>query len=397
MKNISIVKADITSLDTDAIVNAANNHLSAGGGVCGAIFSAAGYAELKSACDKIGFCNTGSAVITPGFALKAKYVIHAVGPIWRGGDQDEEKLLYSTYYESLKVAKENGVRTIAFPSVSTGIYSYPLEEASRIAVAAVKEYRTVAELMDIAFPLVSAGIYGYPQKAAWETALTACCDFQKNENSDIKVVFSVILDELYDMGNDIIKQLGISSCGCKAENTGDNDSPVYEKLYIGDQVYDACFFHNADEQFGFLSNWYLSDFTVDGIKFTSMEQYIMYNKCLCFGDSISAKDVLSTDDVAEQKNIGRNAQNYIDNVWAGKRQLIALKGLYAKFSQNTELKKKLLDTGDAYLVECAVKDKIWACGIDLRDDSRKNADKWSGQNILGFALMEVRDMLKAHE
>lgn len=360
MKNISIVKADITSLDTDAIVNAANNHLSAGGGVCGAIFSAAGYAELKSACDKIGFCNTGSAVITPGFALKAKYVIHAVGPIWRGGDQDEEKLLYSTYYESLKVAKENGCESIAFP-------------------------------------LVSAGIYGYPQKAAWETALTACCDFQKNENSDIKVVFSVILDELYDMGNDIIKQLGISSCGCKAENTGDNDSPVYEKLYIGDQVYDACFFHNADEQFGFLSNWYLSDFTVDGIKFTSMEQYIMYNKCLCFGDSISAKDVLSTDDVAEQKNIGRNAQNYIDNVWAGKRQLIALKGLYEKFSQNTELKKKLLDTGDAYLVECAVKDKIWACGIDLRDDSRKYADKWSGQNILGFALMEVRDMLKAHE
>ncbi|WP_365718541.1 NADAR domain-containing protein [Ruminococcus sp.] len=360
MKNISIVKADITSLETDAIVNAANNHLSAGGGVCGAIFSAAGYAELKDACDKIGFCNTGSAVITPGFALKAKYVIHAVGPIWRGGDQDEEKQLYSTYYESLKIAKGNGCKSIAFP-------------------------------------LVSAGIYGYPQKAAWETALTACCDFQKNEDSDIKIVFSVIIDELFDMGNDIMKQLGISPCGCKSGDGSTGDTEVTDKLTIGDQVYEAYFFHNANEPFGFLSNWYLSDFTVDGMKFTSMEQFIMYNKCLCFGDSISAKDILSTDDVARQKSIGRNARNYIDSVWAGRRQLIAVRGLYAKFSQNPELKKQLLDTGDAFLVECAVNDKIWACGIDLRDDSRKRADKWSGQNILGFALMEVRESLKAHE
>ena len=357
MKNISIVKADITSLDTDAIVNAANNHLSAGGGVCGAIFSAAGYAALKQACDEIGFCNTGSAVITPGFDLKAKYVIHAVGPIWRGGDQDEEKLLYSTYYESLKVAKENGCRSIAFP-------------------------------------LVSAGIYGYPQKAAWETALTACCDFQKKEDSDIKVVFSVLLDELYDMGTEIMKNLGISSCGCKADNDSANDIGSPDKLTISGQEYDACFFHNTNEPFGFLSNWYLSDFTVDGTAFTSMEQYIMYSKCICFGDSITAKEVLATDDTAEQKALGRKVQNYIDNVWAGKRQLIALKGLYAKFSQNTDLKKLLLDTGDAFLVECAVNDKVWACGIDLRDESRTDAGKWSGQNILGFALMEVRELLK---
>ena len=357
MNNISIVKADITSLDTDAIVNAANNHLSAGGGVCGAIFSAAGYAELKQACDDIGFCNTGAAVITPGFALKAKYVIHAVGPIWRGGTQDEEKQLYSTYYESLKVAKENGCRSVAFP-------------------------------------LISAGIYGYPQKAAWETALTACCDFIKNEDADMKVVFSVIIGELYDMGQTIMKQLGISQCGCGSDSKG---GAVQDKLRIGGQEYDACFFHNPDEPFGFLSNWYLSDFIVDGIKFTSMEQYIMYSKCVCFGDTASANAVLATDDVAEQKAIGRQAQNYIDFVWAGRRQLTAAKGLYAKFSQNEELQRLLFDTGDAYLVECAVKDRIWACGTDLHDDSRTDAGKWTGQNILGFALMEVRDTLRAHE
>ena len=123
----------------------------------------------------------------------------------------------------------------------------------------------------------------------------------------------------------------------------------------------------------------------------------MYSKCLCFGDSITAKDILSTDDTAMQKSLGRKAQGYIDSVWSGRRQLIALKGLYAKFSQNDGLKKLLLDTGDAYLVECAVNDRIWACGIDLRDESRLNAEKWSGQNILGFALMEVRDTLRAHE
>ena len=352
MKKISIVKADITSLDTDAIVNAANNHLSAGGGVCGAIFSAAGYAELKRACDKIGFCNTGSAVITPGFELKARYVIHAVGPIWRGGDQDEEKLLYSTYYQSLKVAKENGCKSIAFP-------------------------------------LVSAGIYGYPQKAAWETAFSACRDFIKTENADIDIVFSVLRDETFEMGNEILnKFFSLQS---------DDNSPTEYKLKIGTQLFNAYFFHNPNEPYGFLSNWYLSDFTVNGIKYTSMEQYIMYNKCLCFDDIITAKDILATDDVSVQKSLGRKAQNYIDNIWAGKRQLIAINGLYAKFSQNDNLKKLLLDTGDAYLVECAVNDKIWACGIDLHDESRLNAEKWSGQNILGFALMEVRTSLRAHE
>nr|WP_295090639.1 NADAR family protein [Ruminococcus sp.] len=166
---------------------------------------------------------------------------------------------------------------------------------------------------------------------------------------------------------------------------------------MGTQLFNAYFFHNPNEPYGFLSNWYLSDFTVNGIKYTSMEQYIMYNKCLCFDDIITAKDILATDDVSIQKSLGRKAQNYIDNIWAGKRQLIAINGLYAKFSQNDNLKKLLLDTGDAYLVECAVNDKIWACGIDLHDESRLNAEKWSGQNILGFALMEVRTSLRAHE
>lgn len=121
MDRIEIVKADITTLETDCIVNAANSELLAGGGVCGAIFRAAGYAELTQACEKIGGCPTGSAVITPGFRLKAQYIIHAVGPIWNGGQNGEKKLLFSAYTDSLKLARENGCRTIAFPLISSGI------------------------------------------------------------------------------------------------------------------------------------------------------------------------------------------------------------------------------------------------------------------------------------
>ena len=108
MSEIRIQNISITDLATDAIVNAANEGLWAGGGVCGAIFRAAGHDRLQEACNKIGHCDTGSAVITPGFRLKAKYVIHAVGPVWRGGKDHEPELLYGAYYRALELAKENG-------------------------------------------------------------------------------------------------------------------------------------------------------------------------------------------------------------------------------------------------------------------------------------------------
>ena len=119
---ITIKQISITELSTDAIVNAANEHLQAGGGVCGAIFSAAGYDELQAACDVIKHCDTGSAVITSGFDLKAKYIIHAVGPIWRGGQNGEPQALYNAYKRSLELAIENGCRSIGFPLISA---AYP--------------------------------------------------------------------------------------------------------------------------------------------------------------------------------------------------------------------------------------------------------------------------------
>jgi ribA/ribD-fused uncharacterized protein len=120
----------------------------------------------------------------------------------------------------------------------------------------------------------------------------------------------------------------------------------------------------------------------------------MYQKCVLFGDTASAKAVLATNDTEAQQTIGRHAKGYIGAVWAGRRQLVAVRGLLAKFSQNEDLKKKLLDTGDAWLVECAYSDTIWACGIRLNEDERFDVSKWRGQNILGFALMEVRSILR---
>ena len=134
--NIKVKQVDITDLDVDAIVNAANSGLHEGGGVCGAIFQKAGTANLTETCSNIGGCETGDAVITPGFDLLARYIIHAVGPIWHGGDNNEEKLLYNAYMRSLSLARKNDCHSIAFPLISSGIYGYPKKEARKVAVTA---------------------------------------------------------------------------------------------------------------------------------------------------------------------------------------------------------------------------------------------------------------------
>ncbi len=134
---IEIFAGDITTLAVDAIVNAANERLAPGGGVCGAIHRAAGL-ELARACGKIGRCPTGEARITPGFELPANHVIHAVGPVWRGGGEKEPALLAECYRNCLELARESGIASIAFPAISTGIYGFPLDQATDIAVTEVE-------------------------------------------------------------------------------------------------------------------------------------------------------------------------------------------------------------------------------------------------------------------
>ena len=181
MSGIRIGKKGITDSGTDCVVNAANADLQGGSGVCGAIFRAAGWDEMQAACDGIGRCDTGSAVITPAFGLKAKYVIHAVGPVWQGGTAKEPQKLYGCYMASLELAKEHGCRSIAFP-------------------------------------LISAGIYGYPKDRAWRKALQACRDFiEANPDYDVDILFTVIDDENLRMGQEELEKQSTGNTGLREE------------------------------------------------------------------------------------------------------------------------------------------------------------------------------------
>ncbi len=163
---LEIVEGDITKQDTEAIVNAANSGLRGGGGVDGAIHRAGG-PQIMGECRKIGGCPTGSAVITSGGNLKARYVIHTVGPVYHGGKRGEAELLANAYRSSLKLASEKGISTIAFPSLSTGAYGYPMDEAAGIALKTVIDYlKGHPEIVLVRFVLFNADAYG-----AYETAL----------------------------------------------------------------------------------------------------------------------------------------------------------------------------------------------------------------------------------
>lgn len=162
LSRLELLRADITTLAVDAIVNAANSTLLGGGGVDGAIHRAAG-PELLAECRTLGGCPTGEARITRGYRLPARYVIHTVGPVWYGGDRGEAELLASCYRSSLRLAIDNGIRSVAFPAISCGIYGYPIEAACRIAVSEIAKFaQTSPSIERVLFTAFGADVYdGY--------------------------------------------------------------------------------------------------------------------------------------------------------------------------------------------------------------------------------------------
>lgn len=153
-------------------------------------------------------------------------------------------------------------------------------------------------------------------------------------------------------------------------------------------------FHNPDEPNGFLSNWAESRFTADDQTFSSLEQFMMYEKAILFNDCPTALQIMKTNDPREIKALGRQVSGYDDSLWNDSRKVVVYEGLMEKFSQNPDLLQKLLNTDNAILAECAVHDRIWGIGLSMKDPDRFHPDKWKGQNLLGFLLMIVRTMLK---
>ena len=153
-------------------------------------------------------------------------------------------------------------------------------------------------------------------------------------------------------------------------------------------------FHNPDEDYGWLSNWYISPFTLDEVQFSTVEQYMMYRKAVLFEDAKIAEMILNEDDPSRIKQLGRQVSGYNDLVWNGCRQIVVYQGLLAKFIQNVKLGEMLKGTGKTVLAECAVKDTIWGIGLSMHDSSRFQMEKWKGHNLLGFALMQVREQIR---
>jgi O-acetyl-ADP-ribose deacetylase (regulator of RNase III) len=224
----TIVRQDITKIKVDAIVNAANTDLAMGSGVCGAIFKAAGASDLQEACDKLAPIQTGNAVITPGFRLPAKFVIHTAGPVYHGGKSGEEAQLHSCYLNSLKRALENKCESIAFPLISSGIYGYPKDEALRVATTAIKDFLGEHEL-DVYLAVFDKAAFEISEKLLGEVESYIDEHYVAEHRLSRRELLDVEREALEEA--DLIKYNAPASMQASIVGTGIDDLYITERVF----------------------------------------------------------------------------------------------------------------------------------------------------------------------
>ncbi len=340
---IKTVLNDITKINSvTAIVNAANKSLLGGGGVDGAIHRAAGKGLLAE-CRNLHGCETGEAKITGAYNLPCKYVIHTVGPVWHGGKYHEAERLSDCYRNSLQVAMDNGIRTVAFPSISTGVYGYPIDQAADIAVQAV-------------------------------------CDFVSTHPDAFDEIDWVFLTEDSKLFYD--KAIAKVNMNISDEKNEEKIVPI-----IG--------FYHENEKYGCFSNWYAAGFDYAGMHYANSEQFMMYQKVMMFRQLDLGREILSTNDPEKCKNLGKtHFPEFNAAIWDKTCYRIVKRGVRAKFQQNRDILEILMGTGNAILAECSQNDTKWGIGISIKDPARYDISKWTGKNLLGMILMEVREELR---
>ena len=372
-------KGDITKItDVQAIVNAANESLLGGGGVDGAIHYAAG-PKLLEECRTLGGCRMGEAKITKAYNLPCDYVIHTVGPRWHGGSRGEADTLRACYINSLKVAIDNDIRTIAFPSISTGAFGYPVEEAASVAVNAVNEFLIEnSDMFDdvywILFDNYTCSVYDKTIR-----------DIQDSGNLEVVAPHKDKYIYRYDI------------------------NWLIDKVNSGEELRFVTFW-KADEgcENNYFGQWYAGKpIVINGREYATAEQYMMSEKALLFNDLEAYEKIMKDPDPRICKALGRTVKNFNGDLWDKCFREIIFHGNLGKMQSDIKILNALLETEDAVLIEASPTDDIYGAGMEKKDllnpdgtlkvlpqnwhkkDSTKQA-----QNNLGFVLMGVRDLFR---
>lgn len=427
---IRVIQGDITKVTGfGAIVNPANNSLLGGGGLNGLIHRAAG-PQLKTECRTLNGCETGDSKLTLGYNLPCEYIIHSVGPVWMGGMAGEEELLSSCYVSALKIAAGKGIRKIAFPSISTGEYGYPLDQAAKLAIATVSSFTSEnPESFDdicfvvpdkLSFDEFSAAIKNAipkktevkkkaPKKSKEDAALEATDAPEKSEDKadapekkPSKKAKNAYVPELP-------KPVIPPSFPSAIYNKYDIDWLIDEVENDNPHTYVCFWLAEKNNEFCQLSQWFKGEpIYINGRRYYTAEQYMMSEKALLFGDIDSYKKIMSEEDPALCKKIGRQVKNFDEAVWKKSFREIIFNANVGKFLSDKNFADALKSTGDSIIIEASPKDDIYGAGLakeDLISDSGELLVKpkdWhledsdsQARNELGFVLMAVRDYFKA--